>query len=106
VAYHVPVAPSASVFAALLHLCSQAGIGCTNRTADVTGLLTAAVTVLLTEIILQCASTSAGHASTQSSARLTVCAKEVLEHCRSSDALKHVIPLLVDTVMSAFCSIS
>ena len=97
-AYHVPVAPSASVFAALLHLCSQAGIGCTNRTAAVTGLLT--------KIILQCASTSAGHASTQSSARLTVRAKEVLEHCRSSDALKHVIPLLVDTVMSAFCSIS
>jgi ubiquitin C-terminal hydrolase len=86
------------VFAAMMQLCSEAGVGCTNRTAAVTGLLA--------KIILQCASTTAGHASTLSSARLALRAKDVLDQCRLHDATKHVIPLLVDTVMNSFCSIS
>jgi ubiquitin C-terminal hydrolase len=86
------------VFAAMMHLCALAGIGCTDRTAAVTGLLA--------KIILHCASTTAGNASTQSKARLTERAKSVLTACRDLDLTRNVIPLLIDTVMNAFCSIS
>jgi ubiquitin C-terminal hydrolase len=87
-----------SMFAAMMHLCAQAGIGCSSRTA--------AVTSLLTKIILPLASSTAGHASPHSTARLVKPAKDVLSHCRRFETTKHVIPLLVDTVMRAFCSIS
>jgi len=86
------------VFAAIMHLCALAGIGCTDRTAAVTGLLA--------KIILHSASTTAGHASTQSKARLTERAKLVLNACRDLDLTRNVIPSLIDTVMNAFCSIS
>jgi ubiquitin C-terminal hydrolase len=88
----------AYVSAALMHLCARAGIGCTSHAAAITGLLS--------KIIQNCASTTAGHASAQTSARLTPRAKEFLDHCHMSDPTKHVIPLLVDTVMSNFCCIS
>jgi ubiquitin C-terminal hydrolase len=86
------------VIAAMMQLCAEAGIGCTLRSAAVTGFLA--------KIMLQCASTTAGHASILSSLRLTPRAKDVLDQCRFHDATRHVIPLLVDTVMNSFCSIS
>jgi ubiquitin C-terminal hydrolase len=86
------------VFAAMMHLCAEAGIGCTDRMAAVTGLLA--------KIVLQFASPTAGHASAQSNARLTERAKRVFSECRGLETTKHVIPFLVDTVMNSFCSIS
>jgi ubiquitin C-terminal hydrolase len=96
--HHMSIQQCSFVIAALMQLCSQAGVGCTNRFAAVTGLLA--------KIILQCASTTAGHASTLSSARLTLRAKDVLDQICLYDSTKHVIPLLIETVVNSFCAIS